>query len=98
MRRFILLILSIAAFAAAPQTTAYAQIAAKPSHANKPGDAFLSGAPFTLDQVIRIIGQDAIPIRRRREAIQNRGVDFTLSPAAVARLKAADAPEELMEV
>ena len=98
MRRFILLILSIAAFAAAPQTTAYAQIAAKPSHANKPGDAFLSGAPFTLDQVIRIIGQDAIPIRRRREAIQNRGVDFTLSPAAVASLKAADAPEELMEV
>jgi PEGA domain-containing protein/uncharacterized protein DUF4292 len=98
MRRFILLVLSIAAFTAAPQTTAYAQLAAKSSHANKPGDAFLSGAPFTLDQVIRVIGQDAIPIRRRKEAIQNRGVDFSLSAATMARLKAADVPEELMEV
>jgi len=64
----------------------------------KTGDAFLTGAPFTLEQVIRIIGQDAIPLRRRKEAIENRGVDFSMSPAVVARLKAAGAPEDVLNL
>ena len=64
----------------------------------KTGNSFLNGAPLTLDQVIRIIGQDAIPLRRRKEAIENRGVDFWMSPAAVARLKTAGAPEDLLNL
>jgi len=61
-------------------------------------DSFLSGPPFTLDQVLRVIGQDAIPIKRRREAIQNRGVDFAMTPEAVARLKAVGATDDVIEL
>ena len=61
-------------------------------------DNFLTGPPFTLDQVIRLIGQEAIPLRRRKEAIDNRGVDFAVSPAIGARLKAAGAPEDLLDL
>jgi PEGA domain len=61
-------------------------------------DSFLSGPPFTLDQVLRVIGQDAIPIKRRKEAIQNRGVDFVMTPEAVARLKAVGATEDVIEL
>ncbi|HLH00649.1 MAG TPA: DUF4292 domain-containing protein [Bryobacteraceae bacterium] len=98
MRRILFLMLGIAGLFAAAQTATSAQPAAKTSHTAKTADSFLTGAPFTLDQVIRIVGQDAIPMRRRKEAIQNRGVDFLLSPAMLARLKAAGVPEELMEV
>ena len=69
---------------------------ARAAHAKS--DSFLSGPPFTLDQVIRVIGQDAIPIKRRKEAIQNRGVDFAMTPEAVARLKAAGTTEDVLEL
>jgi hypothetical protein len=75
-----------------------AQPVARAAHAGKTGDSFLSGAPFTLDQVLRIIGQDAIPLRRRKEAIENRGVDFSMSAAVVARLKAAGATEDVLDL
>lgn len=74
-----------------------AQTASKVSHA-KPADSFLTGAPLTLEQVIRIIGQDAIPLRRRKEAIQNRGVDFSMSEEVAAELKGAGAPDELLDL
>ena len=44
----------------------------KPAHAKKPADSFLTGDPFTLDQVLILLKQDAIPLRRRKEAIETR--------------------------
>jgi len=96
MRRNTISLLWFAALFVAASSVC-AQPASKAMHAAK-GDSFLSGAPLTLDQVIRIVGQDAIPLRRRKEAIQNRGVDFAMSPATVARLKAAGTPEDILEV
>jgi len=75
-----------------------AQTVSRASHSVKPADSFLSGPPFTLDQVIRVIGQDAIPLKRRKEAIQNRGVDFSMTPEAIARLKAAGATDDVVEL
>ena len=43
-------------------------------------DPFLNGAPLTFEQVLKLAGQEAIPLRRRKEAILNRGIDFSLSP------------------
>lgn len=75
-----------------------AQPVARTAHAGKTGDSFLSGAPFTLEQVLRIIAQDAIPLHRRKEAMENRGVDFSMSAAVVARLKAAGATEDVLDL
>ncbi len=97
MQRSMLSTLWIAALLlAAP--AARAQTVSKASHPGKTADSFLTGSPFTLDQVIKVIGQDAIPLRRRKEAIQNRGVDFSMSADAVARLKAAGATEEVLDL
>ncbi len=85
-----------ALLAAAPALRA--QAVSKASHAAKPADSFLTGAPFTLDQVVKVIGQDAIPLRRRKDAIQNRGVDFSITAETIARLKAAGASEEILDV
>ena len=95
MKRSTLCVLIVPALAA---FALQAQNVSRASHTVKPADSFLSGAPFTLDQVIRIIGQDAIPLKRRKEAIQDRGVDFSMTPEAIARLKAAGATEEIMEL
>ncbi len=88
----------MAVLLAATAAAVSAQPVARAAHAGKTGDSFLSGAPFTLEQVMRIIGQDAIPLRRRKEAIENRGVDFSMSPATVARLKAAGATEDVLDL
>ena len=88
----------MAVLLAATAAAVSAQPVARAAHAGKTGDSFLSGAPFTLEQVMRIIGQDAIPLRRRKEAIENRGVDFSMSAAAVARLKAAGATEDMLDL
>ena len=53
----------------------------KPSsapHSRKAEDTFLNGAPLTFEQLLKFAGQDAIPLHRRKEAILNRGVDFSL--------------------
>jgi|SRR5579871_1474505 len=63
----------------------------------KPADPFLSGAPFTLEQTLKLAAQEAIPLRRRKEAIQSRGVDFTWSEKIHDQLKSAGASEELVE-
>jgi PEGA domain-containing protein len=97
MQRSTLSTLWIAALLAAVPALR-AQTVSKASHGAKPADSFLTGAPFTLDQVIKVIGQDAIPLRRRKEAIQNRGVDFSMTEDAVARLKAAGASEEVLDL
>jgi hypothetical protein len=70
----------------------------KPSQAKKTTDPFLSGDPFTLEQVVRLLKEDAIPLRRRKEAIESRGVDFALSSDALAKLHAAGASDDVLEV
>ena len=97
MERKILWMLWAAALLAGSAALVVAQPVARVSP-GKTGDSFLTGAPFTIEQVIRIIGQDAIPLRRRKEAIENRGVDFWMSPAALARLKTAGAPEDILNL
>jgi hypothetical protein len=42
--------------------------------------------------------EDAIPPRRRKEAIQNRGIGFTISPETLEKLKAAGATGEILEL
>jgi PEGA domain len=69
----------------------------KPGHGKKT-DPFLSGDPFTLDQVLVLLKQDAIPLRRRKEAIENRGIAFALSSDTLAKLESAGAPDEILDV
>jgi hypothetical protein len=61
-------------------------------------DSFLSGAPFTFEQVVKLSSQDAIPIRRRKEAIQERGIDFALTAEMLQKLKAAGVSSELVDL
>lgn len=70
----------------------------KPVHGKKSSDPFLSGDPFTLDQVLLLLKQDAIPLRRRKEAILNRGVAFALSSDILAKLEAAGATDDILDV
>jgi len=78
----------------AQQTTA----ASKPAAAKKTADPFLNGPPLKFDQVVRLLRQSAIPLRRRKEAIQHRGLAFSLSPAGLDKLKAAGASEDMLDV
>src|ERR1700722_13640183 len=70
----------------------------KPAHAKKPSDPFLTGDPFSLDQILLLLKQDAIPLRRRKEAIESRGVDFALSSDTLSRLQSAGATDEILDV
>src|SRR6202034_4422357 len=70
----------------------------KPAHGKKPSDPFLTGDPFTLDQVLMLLKQDAIPMRRRKEAIENRGIAFALSSDTLAKLQSAGATDEILDV
>lgn len=66
------------------------------STAKKTQDPFLNGAPFTLDQLLRLIRENVISPRRQKEAIQNRGLDFSVSPDDLDKLKAAGASDEML--
>jgi PEGA domain len=86
----------VVALAAIPQA-GYAASDPKPGHGKK-ADPFLTGDPFTLDQMLVLLKQDAIPMRRRREAIENRGIAFALSSDALAKLQSAGASDEILDV
>src|SRR5260370_13873525 len=92
--RTALFALGTIALLAAPQT---APPDRKPPVVRKNNDPFLSGAPFTFEQVLRLLAQDAIPLRRRREAIQNRGLAFSPSPEEIDKLKSLGASEEMLK-
>lgn len=77
-----------------PQTSAAEQ---KASTARKTSGSFLNGPPLTLDQVQRLLREDVIPMHRRTEAIENRGVDFPITPDTVKKLKAAGATSDILE-
>lgn len=100
MRRFTLSTLSAAAVAMALiQAPGWAAPSdPKAVHGKKPADPFLAGDPFTLDQMLVLLKQDAIPLRRRKEAIENRGVSFALSSDTISKLESAGASEEILDV
>ena len=64
----------------------------------KTADPFLNGPPFKFDQVVRLLRQNAIPLRRRKAAIEHRGLAFSLSPEGIDKLKAAGASAEMLDV
>ncbi|HMD50675.1 MAG TPA: hypothetical protein VKG79_16300, partial [Bryobacteraceae bacterium] len=64
----------------------------------KKADPFLTGDPFTLDQVLMLLKQDAIPVRRRKEALENRGIAFALSSDTLSKLQSAGASDEILDV
>lgn len=90
----------VAFLAAAPWCFAQpaSTVAAKPAIAKRHADPFLNGPPFKFDQVVRLLRQNAIPLRRRKAAIEHRGLAFSLSPEEIKKLKAAGASKEMMEV
>src|SRR5579862_9350077 len=94
MRRLILLAASIPLLAVG----VLAANDSKTSHAKKSGDPFLSGDPFTLDQVVMLLKQDAIPIKRRKAAIESRGVAFPLTGDALSKLESAGASDDILGV
>ena len=100
MRRFTLSIISASvlgvALAAIPLLAAPRD--PKPAHGKKAADPFLAGDPFTLDQMLVLLKQDAIPLRRRKEAIESRGIAFALSSDALSKLQSAGASEEILDV
>ncbi len=100
MRRLILSTVWAAVLGAA--LTAVPGLAAptdpKPAHGKKSSDPFLTGDPFTLDQVLLLLKQDAIPVRRRKEAIESRGVGFALSSDTLAKLQSAGASDDILDV
>jgi len=62
------------------------------------GDPFLSGPQLSFDHTLRLAGETAIPLQRRKQAIQNRGVDFSPTPEQIDKLKSAGAPEDLLKL
>jgi hypothetical protein len=64
----------------------------------KANDPFLNGAPFSFEQLQRLLGENAIPLRRRREAIQARGLNFSPTPEQIEKLKAAGASEDMLKL
>jgi PEGA domain len=100
MKRLILFLIWAAALAAALAIPPAANAATdgKSAHGKKPSDRFLNGDPFTLDQILILLKQDAIPLRRRKDAIENRGVDFSLSSDTLAKLEAAGATDDILDL
>ena len=77
---------------------AAAPVDQKPVHGKKSSDPFLTGDPFTLDQVLMLLKQDAIPLHRRKEAIVSRGIAFVLSSDALSKLQSAGASDDILDV
>jgi hypothetical protein len=61
---------------------------------NKKRDPFFNGAPLTLEQVVRYL--QAISPQRLKEAIVNRGLNFSLTFDNLAKLKAAGVTGEIL--
>ncbi|HEX4594965.1 MAG TPA: PEGA domain-containing protein [Bryobacteraceae bacterium] len=68
------------------------------AHAKKTDDPFLTGAPFTLDQVLKLVGDSPIPLHRRKDAIQARGIDFPGTQEELDKLKASGATDDMLEL
>lgn len=84
----------IGAFLFAPAVTPLQ----KKQPATKKQDTFINGAPFTFEQVLGFIRQNVIPPKRQKEAIQNRGLGFSLSVEDFNKLKAAGASADMLQL
>jgi len=93
LRTAVLLAAVPAGFSAA-QSVPGTQAALRP----KANDPFLSGAPFSFEQLQRLLGENAIPLRRRREAIQTRGLNFSPTSEQIEKLRAAGVSEDLLKL
>jgi len=63
-----------------------------------PDDPFLNGAPFTFDQLLKLVRQDAIPLHRRKDAIASRGLDFPLTSDELDKLRTAGVSDDLLKL
>jgi hypothetical protein len=88
-------VLLLGAFLIAPAAT---PLQKKQSSPKKTQDAFVNGAPFSFEQVLFFVRQNAIPPKRQKEAIQHRGLDFSLSPEDFDKLKAAGASDDMLQL
>jgi len=88
IRTAVLLALVSASFSAAQS------VAPRPKNTGP----FLSGGPFSFEQLQRLLGENAIPLRRRREAIQARGLSFLPSPEQIERLRTAGVSEDMLKL
>ena len=68
------------------------------TQAKRVDDPFLSGAPFNFDQLLKLVGDSPIPLRRRKDAIQSRGVDFSVTSELIDKLKAAGATDDVLDL
>lgn len=93
LRTAVLLAVAPASFSAA-QNVSGAQAAPRPKNT----DPFLSGGPFSFEQLQRLLGENAIPLRRRREAIQARGLSFLPSAEQIEKLKTAGVSEDMLKL
>src|SRR5437660_2149352 len=84
--------------AAAPASFCVAQSVPRTQTAVRHNDPFLSGTPFTFEQLQRLLGENAIPYKRRRDAVQARGLSFTPSAEQIEKLKAAGASEDMLKL
>ena len=101
MKRSTLFVLSSVVFGAMPALLPAQHVAENkmPSaRAKKTDDPFLNGAPFTLEQMLKLVGDSPIPMHRRKEAIQARGVDFPGTPEELDKLKAAGATDDVLDL
>src|SRR2546430_17330602 len=80
-----------------PYTTLFRSLQKK-QPATKKQDTFINGAPFTFEQVLSFVRQNVIPAKRQKEAIQNRGLDFSLSVEDFNQLKAAGASADKLQL
>jgi hypothetical protein len=92
--RTAVLFAAVSASFSAAQNVPGTQAALRP----KSNDPFLNGAPFSFEQLQRLLGENAIPLRRRREAIQARGLNFSPSSEQIEKLKAAGASEDMLKL
>jgi hypothetical protein len=88
-------ILTTAALLTGPSATPFQQ---KKQSTKKATDTFVNGAPFSFEQVLSFVRENAIPFRRQKEAIFNRGLDFSFSPEDADKLKAAGASQEMLDL
>src|SRR5260370_16425007 len=100
MKRLYRFLRTVVLLAAVPAGFAAAQSVSRTQPASRPknNDPFLSGAPFTFEQLQRLLGENAIPFRRRRDAVQARGLSFTPSAEQIENLKAARPSEDILKL
>jgi hypothetical protein len=98
IKAFVVAVLCMSAALSAQKNSPVVGMPATASAIKKKSDPFVNGPPFTFDQVLRLMRQNAIPVRRRKDAIEHRGIAFTLGSERIEKLKAAGASEEILAV